>query len=130
MIQATWWKFCKSSILFINIFVPFYLEAQSWTELQTQYNGYNEYIVEESQSYSISVEKNKLKVLSDNYYESVILSDLGIHNNQETFVYSQLIPVNSFEAYSIINQQGKEKKIPLANAVDVALDQRNEFHSD
>src|SRR5690606_14182009 len=130
MIQATWWKFCKSSILFINIFFPFYLEAQSWTELQTQYNGYNEYIVEESQSYSISVEKDKLKVLSDNYYESVILSDTGIHNNQESFVYSQLVPLQSFEAYSVISQNGKEKKIPVSKVVDVPLDQRSVFHSD
>jgi hypothetical protein len=131
MIQDLWWKYSKKGIFLIIIsFTASLGQAQVWTELQAQYQGYNEYIIQESQSYSISVEKNKLKVLSDNYYESVILSDLGIHNNQESFVYSQLIPLKSFEAYSIINQQGKERKIPVANAVDVAMDQRNVFHSD
>lgn len=131
MTQEIWWKYYNKQILFITLCLTFsWGQAQLWKELQSQYQGYNEYILQESQSYSISVEKNKLKVLADSYYESMILSELGIHNNQESFVYSQLIPVKSFEAYSIIQQQGKERKIPVANAVDVVMDQRNVFHSD
>lgn len=130
MIPEMWWKFYNNCLLGIIFLASNLVWSQSWTELQSKFPGYNEYIIQETQTYSISIEKNKLKVISDNYYESMILSDLGIHNNQETFVYSQLIPVKSFEAYSIIHQQGKEKKIPIANVVDVAVDQRNIFHSD
>src|SRR5690554_4303895 len=123
-----WWKY--SNFLWILILIGIPGNSQNWQELQAKFPGYNEYILEESQSYSISVVKDKLQVTSDNYYESVILSDLGIHNNQESFVYSQLVPLKSFEAYSIVPNNGKERKIPITTAVDAALDQRNIFHSD
>ncbi|MGB6082689.1 DUF3857 domain-containing protein [Moheibacter sp.] len=123
-----WWKYYNS--LFLLTFTAVIATAQTWQELRQKHPGYNEYILEESQSYSISVVKDKLHVTSDNYYESVILSDLGIHNNQESFVYSQLIPVKSFEAYSVITNNGKERKVPISRAVDAAVDQRNIFHSD
>lgn len=128
LIQMNWWKY--SNFLWILILIGIPGNSQNWQELQVKFPGYNEYILEESQSYSISVVKDKLQVTSDNYYESVILSDLGIHNNQESFVYSQLVPVKSFEAYSIVPNNGKERKIPITTAVDAALDQRNIFHSD
>src|SRR5690606_33540780 len=123
-----WWKYYNS--LFLLTFTAVIATAQTWQELRQKHPGYNEYILEESQSYSISVVKDKLHVPSDNYYESVILSDLGNHNNQESFVYSQLIPVKSFEAYSVITNNGKERKVPISRAVDAAVDQRNIFHSD
>lgn len=131
MTQTYWCKYCKHLFLILNLLISTsVLWSQTWVELQSKYPGYNEYIIQETQSYSIGIEKNKLKILSDNYYESVILSDLGIHNNQESLIYSQIVPIKSYEAYSVVNQNGKERKIPVAKVVDLSLNQRNVFHSD
>lgn len=126
-----WWKsVIKASLIFILIGSGPETLGQYWTELQQKFPGYQEYIIQQSQAYNISVEKNGLSVTQDNYYESIILSDTGIHNNQESFTYSSLVPVKSFDAYTVIDNRGKERKIPVSKAVDVAADQQNIFHSD
>lgn len=106
------------------------LIAQSAELLQNKYPGYNELILTESQSYDFSIQKNKLQVLQDNYFESIILSDLGIHNNSESFSFSDLVPLKKFDAYTIIAQNGREKKIPIQLATDKNARQSSVFYSD
>ena len=87
------------------------LVAQELSDLQKKYPGHSELILSETQSYQFSVQKNKLQVLQDNYFESIILSDIGIQNNSESFTFSELVPVNSYNAFTVIKNNGKDKKI-------------------
>lgn len=105
------------------------LVAQELSDLQKKYPGHSELILSETQSYQFSVQKNKLQVLQDNYFESIILSDIGIQNNSESFTFSELVPVNSYNAFTVIKNNGKDKKIPMNQAVDKNADQQNIFYS-
>jgi hypothetical protein len=105
------------------------LTAQDVSEWQKKYAGFNELILLESQTYDISVQKNKLRVIQDNYYESVILTEMGIHNTSETFGYSELVPLLNYEAYSAVQIKGREKKFPIKTHADKADDQSNIFHT-
>lgn len=126
-----WQQLNKTSLFFV-ISSLFFTQtfAQDWSEIKEKYSGYDEYILQTSQTYKISIENDQLKVLQDNYYESVILSDIGIHNNQESFTYSELVPLMEYDAYTIVSNNGKEKKIPISRVVDVSASQDNIFYSD
>jgi transglutaminase-like putative cysteine protease len=115
------------ALLLGNIAVAY---SQNIVEWQKKYSGYNELILQESQTYDLSVHKNKLKVVQDNYYESVILTEIGIHNTAEMISYSDLVPLNSYEAYSVVNIKGKDKKIPIKSHTDKSYNPSHVFHSD
>jgi hypothetical protein len=100
-------------VVLIGVF-GFNANAQnSLEEYKKQYPDFNELVINDSQSYTFSIEDNKLKVIQDNQYESVILSDNGIINNKESFSYSELVKLLGYDAYSVINENGKEKKIKV-----------------
>lgn len=80
-------------------------------ELQNMYPGFNEIIIKESQSYDFSISQNKLQILQDHYHESVITSHQGIHNNEESIYFSELVPLKSFQGYTSALVKGKPKKI-------------------
>ncbi|KGO95532.1 transglutaminase domain-containing protein [Flavobacterium enshiense] len=101
----------------------------SFKEYKVKYPDYSELILNDVQTYKISIEDDKLKILQDNLSETMILSDIGIHNNKESFTHSDLVKLVGFEAYSIINDKGKEKKIKVTQTNEKFYDDSNVFHS-
>ena len=102
----------------------------SLQEYKKSYPGINELVLNDTQSYDLSIENKKLKVIQDNHYESIILSENGIQNNQESFSYSELIKLKSYDAYSIINDNGKEKKIKVTQSNEKQSQQSSIFYND
>ena len=80
------------------------------TDYKNTYPNYNEIVINDQQSYIITIEDKKLKIIQDNQYESMILTENGIANNTESFSYSDLIKLKNYEAYSVITENAKEKK--------------------
>ena len=97
--------------LFLSCFFSLSTLAQNTlTEYKKTYPDYNELIINNQQSYNISIENKKLKIIQDNHFESMILSENGIQNNKESFSYSNLVKLNNYDAYALFNDNGKEKK--------------------
>lgn len=106
------------------------IEGQSLNDYLKKYEGFNEVILEESQKYKIELEKGKLSVNVDFKYESLVLTDQGAKNTSEAFYYSELVPLHSFEAYTLVDRKGKYKKIPVVQINDNNYTQSHVFHSD
>jgi len=117
-------------VLFIGFFA-FSTNAQNLLEeYNKQYPDFNELVLNDNQSYDFSIENNKLKVIQDNHYESVILTDNGIQSNKESFSYSELVKLLNYEAYSIIYDNGKERKIKVTQTNEIQSGQSSVFYDD
>ena len=103
--------------------------SESYLEYKKTYDNINELIINDNISYEIFIEKNKIKVLQNNYYESMIMSENGIHNNKENFSYSELIKLNDFEAYSVINSKGRERKMKVTQITERQANQSSIFYN-
>jgi len=99
-------------------------------QLRKQYEGFNEVVLDDSQVYDISVEDKKLKITLDNRYESVILSETGIANNEESFSYSDLVKLRKYDAWSVIPNNGKEKKIKVTQVTETGARKSSVFYDD
>jgi hypothetical protein len=121
-------KICFALLICI---VTLHISAQnSLEEYKKQFPDFNELVINDNQFYDIKIEKNKIKVLQDNHYESLILNDNGIQNNKETFIYSDLIKLLSYDAYTVINDNGKEKKIKVTQTSEIQSNQKSVFYDD
>lgn len=89
---------------------------QSFEDYKKEYPDFNEVVLLDYQCYDISIENKKLKIIQNTSFESVILSENGIHNNQETFTYSELVKLLEYDAFSVINNNGKDKKIKVTQS--------------
>lgn len=115
-------------VLFIGFFV-FSTNAQNLLEeYKKQHPDFNELVLNDSQTYNFSIENNKLKVIQDNNYESVILTENGIQNNKESFSYSELVKLQSYDAYSVIFDNGKERKIKVTQTNEIQSGQSSVFY--
>lgn len=117
-----WLKLSNKYIYFLTFFglLAFSSNAQnSLEEAKKIYPDFNELILNDNQSYDLSFESGKLKVIQDNYYESMILTENGIQNNKESFSYSELVKLKAYEAYTVINNNGKEKKIKVTQTDEI-----------
>lgn len=103
---------------------------KSLSDYTITYPDYNELILNNQQSYNISIENKKLKIIQDNHFESIILSQNGIQNNKESFSYSDLVKLNSYDAYAILNENGKEKKIKVTQTNEKLSQDRSVFYND
>ncbi|MDI6049970.1 DUF3857 and transglutaminase domain-containing protein [Flavobacterium sp. XS2P24] len=99
-------------------------------EYKNIYPNYNELVVNDVQNYNITIEDKKLKIIQDNHYESIILTANGIQNNKESFSYSELIKLKSYDAYSIINENGKERKIKVTQTTEKQAQESSVFYND
>lgn len=105
--------------------------AQSALEvLKKTYPSYNELVLNDKLTYNFSIENGKVKVVQDNYFESIILTENGIHNNQESFTYSELVQLKNYEAYTIIDNNGHEKKIKVTQTNEKNAKQNSIFYND
>ena len=115
-------------VLFIGFFV-FSTNAQNLLEeYKKQHPDFNELVLNDSQTYNFSIENNKLKVIQDNNYESVILTENGIQSNKEFFSYSELVKLQSYDAYSVIFDNGKERKIKVTQTNEIQSGQSSVFY--
>src|SRR5690606_36760268 len=92
--------------------------AQTLAEYKQRYPDYPEVVLNSHQSYDLAIVKNKLQVLQNNYQETMILNQNGIQNTRESFTYSDLVKIRSYEAFSIVNQGGKARKIKVTQTSD------------
>lgn len=128
-----WSKFQYKPLysLFILCFFNISAIAQNTlTEYKKTYPDYNELIINNLQSYNISIENKKLKIIQDNHFESMILSQNGIQNNKESFYYSNLVKLNSYDAYALFNDNGKEKKIKVSQSNEKSSKNGSVFFDD
>ena len=100
----------------------------SFDAYKKQYPDFNELVLNDVQSYDFSIEDSKLKVVQDNQYESIILNENGILGNKESFTYSELVKLLGYEAYSVVNIAGKEKKIKVTQTNEVQSNQGSVFY--
>ncbi|MBK8626273.1 MAG: DUF3857 domain-containing protein [Saprospiraceae bacterium] len=108
----------------------FILNGQNIADIKAKYPGQNELILKDKQTYRFSLYNEKPKIISDNYFESLILSEAGIQNTSESFSFSELVPLKSFDAYTIVNAKGKEKKIPINPPTEKSAESNSVFYSD
>lgn len=128
-----WSKFQFKPIYAICLLLFFKLSSLAQNTLanyKNSYPDYNELIINNQQSYNISIENKKLKIIQDNHYESIILSENGIQNNKESFYYSNLVKLNSYDAYALFNNNGKEKKIKVSQSNEKSSKSGNVFFDD
>ena len=124
MTQTIWLKLLNKNNFYIAIVFISINATQAQSNFETykkQYPDYNELVLNNSTSYSISIVDKKLKVIQDNQYDSMILSEYGIQNNKESFSYSDLVKLISFDAYTVIQEKGREKKIKVTQALENSL---------
>lgn len=135
MIQMRWLRLLNKNCFFIFLFfLSLQVEAQEKTpvflEYKKKYGDINEVVISNKSSYDIFIENKKLRVLQDSYYESMILSENGIQNNEENFSYSELVKLNKYEAYSVINDKGKDRKIKVTQTNEKQAKQNSVFYND
>ncbi len=133
MIRMNWLKLSNKRLYifaFYGIFAFTGNAQNTLEEYKKQYPDFNELVLNDSQSYDITIEDNKLKVIQDNQYESIILTENGIQHNTESFAYSELSKLLGYEAYSVINSNGKEKKIKVTQTNESASRQSGVFYDD
>jgi transglutaminase-like putative cysteine protease len=117
-------------VLFIGFFT-FGTNAQNLLEeYRKQYPDFNELVLNDSQIYDFSIENSKLKVIQDNHYESVVLKENGIQSNKESFSYSDLVKLQSYDAFTVIYENGKEKKIKVSQTNEIQSGQSSAFYDD
>lgn len=99
-------------------------------EYKKQYSDFNELVLNDFQSYDFTIKDNKLKVIQDNQFESVVLNQNGIVGNKESFSYSELVKLLGYEAYSVVSVNGKEKKIKVTQTNEVQSGNSSVFYDD
>ena len=128
------WSKLSNKRLYIMTFFGIFTFAgnaqNSFDAYKKQYPDFNELVLNDVQSYDISIENNKLKVIQDNQFESIILTENGIQGNKESFSYSELVKLLEYDAYSVVNVAGKEKKIKVTQTNEVQSNQSSVFYDD
>ena len=102
----------------------------SFEDYKKQYPDFNEVVILDYQGYDISIENKKIKIIQNTSFESMILSENGIHNNKESFTYSELVKLLDYEAYSLVNVKGKEKKIKVTQTSEKNSSSSSVFFDD
>lgn len=103
---------------------------ESFEEFKKQFPDFNEVVLLDYQGYDISIENKKIKIIQNTSFESLILSENGIHNNKESFTYSELVKLINYEAYSVVNVKGKEKKIKVTQTSEKNSSSSSVFYDD
>ncbi|MBF4491805.1 DUF3857 domain-containing protein [Flavobacterium sp. MR2016-29] len=133
MIQMNWSKLSNKPFILIAFFVFYSISStaqKSFQDIKNLYPDHNEVVLDNYELYDISIENNSPKIIQDNHYESIILTQNGIFNNKESFSYSDLIPLKSYDAYTVINENGKEKKIKVTQTIEKQSEQSSVFYND
>lgn len=126
-------KFLMKKLLYAVLYVLFAFTSNAQNTLEEykkQYSDFNELVLNDFQSYDFTIKDNKLKVIQDNQFESVVLNQNGIVGNKESFSYSELVKLLGYEAYSVVSVNGKEKKIKVTQTNEVQSGNSSVFYDD
>ncbi|KAF2508412.1 DUF3857 domain-containing transglutaminase family protein [Flavobacterium zhairuonense] len=127
------WLTSSNKSLILSAFFCLYsvlgIAQKSFQEIKDLYPDHNEIILDNTEIYDISIENNGLKIIDDSHYESMILTQNGIINNKESFSYSDLIPLKSYDAYTVVNENGKEKKIKVTQTIEKQSQSNSIFYN-
>ena len=130
MIQVNWFKLSNKLCVLFILFSWVSFGQFSYQDLKKEFPDHNEVITKDYQSYEFYFDKNKLKIIQNTEIESVILSENGIHGNKESFTYSDLVKLISYDAYTILNVNGREKKNKVTQSVEKQSSGDNIFFDD
>lgn len=126
-----WLKLSKRTLLLLLVVLGVKSNAQTAFETYKKtYPDFNELILNDTKSYDISIENSKIKIIQDNFYESMILTENGINNNKESFAYSDLVKLMDYDAYTVITTNGKEKKIKVIQSNEKQSRDNSVFYND
>lgn len=128
-----WPKLLNKSVVTCMLigFTSIALQAQqTFEEYKKLYPDFNEVVLLDYQGYDISIENKKLKIIQNTSFESMILSENGIHNNEESFTYSELVKLLEYDAFSVINSNGKDKKIKVTQSAEKNSSSSSVFFDD
>lgn len=128
-----WSKLSDKTSIHLAFFVFFSISVtaqKSFQDFKNVYPDNNEIILDNSEVYDISIANNALKIVQDNHYEALILTQNGILNNKESFSYSDLIMLKGYDAYTVLTENGKEKKIKVTQSNEKQSQQNSIFYND
>lgn len=128
-----WPKLLNKSVVTCMLigFTSIGLQAQqTFEEYKKLYPDFNEVVLLDYQGYDISIENKKLKIIQNTSFESMILSENGIHNNEESFTYSELVKLLEYDAFSVINSNGKDKKVKVTQSAEKNSSSSSVFFDD
>lgn len=128
-IRISSWKF--NAVVIILLFsyrlcaqdMQGYLEKyKNYTELQTVYN----------EEYHIGIDRDdKLNITLNQHEELLVLTDkASVIRTTESVVFSDLLPLVSYEAYTLNSINNKDKKTKVAQVRDRRYNRSNVFDSD
>lgn len=83
-----------------------------YSDYLLKYKMQSEVVLLDEAVFKIKNDDGKLSIIKENYFESLILDEIGINNFSESFYDSELSPVLEYEAYTI-SKKGKEIKSDL-----------------
>lgn len=107
------------------------MQGQSLALLTEKHKGYSEILLEHKQTYTISKNKEKLKITRDTYEEYFLLqSNKNNYTLSDYTIFSELNPLVSFDAYTLSLQNDKYKKIVPKGISESAYNRNSVFHSD
>jgi len=133
MIPMNWQKFFKKThISLLFVLMSCYSYSQNLIELQNKYPNYSEVALETTNHYTITLNKNQeIEVTSKAIEDYLILKSAtsGIDVN-ESLVYSDLVQITKYDAYTIGNDTEKNKITAVKNIKDKPLNTSNVFDSD
>lgn len=123
------WKF--NAVALILLF-SYRLYAQDTQTYLDKYKNYTELQTVYNEEYHIGIDKdNKLNVTLNQHEELLVLTDkASAIRTTESVVFSDLLPLVSYEAYTLNNVNNKDKKTKIAQVNDRKYNRNNVFDSD
>lgn len=112
------------------LLIHFNVFSQNLEEFLKEYGNHSEVILQEKVEYDLSVKKDKFIAERRSYRESMIVTDKGLHNDSESYITSSLQPVVEYEAYTILPDSKKNKKIKVTETSESSGKQSSVFHDD
>ncbi len=119
-------------IVLFFFFCTVCFKAQTLEELQKKYPSDQEVNLKQSTTVKIIVDKDKLKITSDNYEESVLLKDdINSSKASGNVYFSEFRKLDKLDAYSLVPlADGKTKKLPALNYRIKPDKNSRSFHDD
>ncbi len=126
--RTSLWKLSRVVFIFLLSAVSMHAQKEmKFADYLLKYENQSEVIVSDESVFKIKINKGKLSIIKEDYFESIILNETGIKNFKEEFYDSELSPVLEYEAYTI-SKKGKKIKSNLIK--EFANDDANIFYDE
>lgn len=132
MIQINWQKFFRLNLSLVIFLTSLNLFSQNLTELQNKYPNESEIALEVSEHYYITLnKKNEIEVTANSVEDYLLLKNTSAGASiNESLVFSELVSITNYEAYTVGNETEKFKKTPVKLIVDKPYNSSSVFDSD